>query len=177
MPIIRKVLAPVGQAISLNEIKTLLKITHNTEDNYLNILIASITQAIENYTNKSLLTQTWELSTSNYNDGEIDLYKDPIQNIESVKFILTDNTEEIINPNEYSLEHSTLCINKIPANNQYIKIQYKAGYGDNAIDLPEIFLSAIIHEVHSKYCNCSEDTNSLSEKIQSLLKPYCKYHL
>lgn len=179
MPVIRKIQASTNQLLTLQEVKDLLKISHNNEDNYLNILISAVTQAIENYINQSLLFQTWELNTSNYNDGEIELYKDPINSIQAVKFINEDNTETLLTSAEYTLESNTLCINKVLTQSKYIKIEYIAGYGETPADVPDIFLQTALQEIYNKYCSCSgtPDVNSLTEDSKSILAPYRKYHL
>ncbi len=128
-------------SITINEIKTFLKIDGNEEDPLILELIKTAESLAEKYTSRSLLTQTWELIVSHCDESIrrrfIKLNKPPIQKILNFK-IYNSFSERIINSNEYFLDNDELIFHNAEiALNQNLKIEFQSGYGDLPSSIPE----------------------------------------
>jgi uncharacterized phiE125 gp8 family phage protein len=72
--------------VSLEEVKHHLRIIGNDEDAYLNILIASATDAAEQFTRRSLIPALWDLYLDAFPPGAVDLPFPPLVDVESIHY-------------------------------------------------------------------------------------------
>lgn len=172
--------APSVEPVSLTDLKDLLKISDNLQDTRLTNIIAASREAIENYTNSSLLTQQWQLTLSIYGCFQpIQLPRGPIQSITSANW--KDQDTLILIPNtDYYLESGYYVYKGYSATYHTIEITYQTGYGDNISDLPNIFPHAILEQSKFIYeCPHSETDSDLglSPYVSTLLYPYKQLRL
>lgn len=172
------IIPSADEPVSLDEAKSVLKITSAQEDNVLQNLISSSRQAVENYINQSIMTQVWRLNTREFSSGEVKLFKGPVQEILAVSWVQSDNTDILLTNNEYDISDDYLILYKIPNSCQHLEVLYKAGYSHSPADIPDIYKQAILAELTARYtCDCSFGSNELSPNALSLMKPYRAIHL
>jgi len=134
--------APASEPISLDEVKTQLKLslTSTSEDAYLTALLATARVMVERYLNRSLITQTW----TGYSEDwcELCLPYAPIQSVTSVKYYALDNAGSIstldtgqywvdLIEGEVEFRYATVKPLLEPERPNVIEIEYVAGYGSS----------------------------------------------
>lgn len=128
---------PAKDVISLAEMKAWAKIDHNEEDALLASLITAATESTEQFTNRSLLAQTWRLTLDQkphgfYGDlpegvydlpitalygglpNIINLPKGPVQSVTSVTTYNTANTGTVFASSNYYVDtaNSRIVLNQ-----------------------------------------------------------------
>lgn len=88
----RQITGAVQEPINLREAEVFLKIDENIETSLVSSLITAARKKIENYTNRVLITQTWEMILDKWPDEPL-LYIDfpPLQSITHIKYYNTNN--------------------------------------------------------------------------------------
>ena len=61
--------APATEPITLTEAKLWLKVDDSTDDDLITALIIAARQACEDYTHRSLITQTWQMTLDRFPNG------------------------------------------------------------------------------------------------------------
>ncbi len=172
---------PTVEPVSVSDVKTYARIDGDTEDSLLALLIKSARESVEEYTKRSLCTQTWELTADYfgefygndlyYSGWELYRYKaqplqmsrGPWQSITSVRSISKANVETTVDTAVYTLD----AVNgRIMLNDGFnwptdlrdfsaVKVRFVAGYGD-ASAVPNQIKQAIIQQATAMYetrCN------------------------
>jgi uncharacterized phiE125 gp8 family phage protein len=177
---LRLITAPETTPVSLTEIKNFLLVDNSSEDAFLSMLIKAVTQGVEKYLNRSLMTQQWKL-TLDYFDckGYIILPNAPVQNIDSIETFALDNSSSLVDESIYSLvTDSKVVLNygyQWPINlrdNAGVSITYTAGYGD-AADVPEAIKLAIYLWASAAYYQ--RGLCEMPDSCTSALNPYRIY--
>ncbi len=183
--------APSVEPVTTAEAKSWLRVDTSTDDTMIDGLIETARVAVENYTKRALITQTWELrmdAPAVYSGlwflsslGAIDLPKLPIQSITSFKSYDDANTETTFSSASYSLHEDG---GRLFLNDGYtwptdlrpfasVLITYVCGYGDAATDVPEAYKTAIKMLVANMYNNRSDC--EMTTTIKGMLAPYKLY--
>lgn len=168
---IKVITPPATEPLSLVEVRRQLRFEddYNMEDNFFNALIVVARQYCENYQNKKYITQTLELILDDFPHQDYIEFSScsPVQSVESVKYISSDDTEYTFDNTNYVLDNVSF-VNRIvlkynkdwptttlqPYN--AVKIRFTAGYG-NAADVPQMVKQAMLLLVAHWYEN-REDT-------------------
>jgi len=100
---------PATEPISTTEAKLHLKIetTDTTEDALLAILIKAAREICEEYTRRTLISQTWELQFDSFSESEYMLEKTPVSSITSVKYYDQSGMEQTVANTVYELNQAT----------------------------------------------------------------------
>lgn len=176
MKILKQTAIPTVEPITLTELKAYLAICDNDSDNYLTELITACRQQIEIYLSRSLITQTWDykLDLCDLDFKPIYLLRPEIQTINSVKIYDQDDNESTWAATNYSLIDERLVFKKDYTIDitfrQYacFIINYDAGYGDNASDVPLGIKQALLDYCQYVYeCGCEEIPGKLKIQLNS----------
>jgi len=177
---IRTSVKPVTEPVTVAEAKTYLKIDGFDEDTLLSSFITPARIVCENFLNRSLLTQTKILSFDYFEGKDIRLPYPPIQSITSLTTHDKNNTPTVYDSSNYLLSNEMLIVNdnsNLPTElrkHYAIDIEYVAGYGDNASDVPEAIKQGIIFQI-AHYYEAQCCTNKLSPEAEGVLQPYRIY--
>jgi len=156
---------PAVEAVSLKDVKDFLKITEVDDDSLLIGLIYANTTLIEQYLNRSLITQKWELSIDSYPwKDRIKLYNGPIQSIESVTTYDVNNVGVVFSSAKYRLSekvqkpelvlgYSQIWPTTVTRPTEGVKILYTSGYGDDPDTVPAVIQHALMLLIASDYEN------------------------
>jgi uncharacterized phiE125 gp8 family phage protein len=162
---------PSTLPVSLAQTKQFLRIDQTTEDELISLLIATATQAAQQFLSSSLLTQTWQLT---YHDTTPTMIPLPMRPVQAVTEIHTDGT--VIPSTAYQLNAAKDCIIcESYLNGEAITINYTAGYGDNEQSVPAPIRQAILAHVASMYDDRSNE--ALPATSRALLQPYREVRL
>lgn len=173
----RVITQPLIEPVSLEELKLHLEYDNTDRDTYFNSLISASRKAIETYLSRSLITQTLE-QTFNYNEIPhcyIEPLYPPIQTINSITLYNKLNEASIWGVSNYSLFQDKILYTEtvdisIDLREYYcFVVNYDAGYGDTASDVPHGVRQAILDCCQYMFeCGCEDFPLKL--KIQ--LDPY-----
>lgn len=168
---------PAFEPVTLEELKTFIRIDDDTEDNLLSLILSASRKACENYTLTSFITQKWEC-WMDFDFVDTILMYAPLQSVEEIKIYDTDNVSSIINASNYWLDiEGKRVIMKstytFPTIREYsgIVISYTAGY-EKACDVPEPIKQAIIITAGSLYDCKSAGNAQIPALAKNLLAPY-----
>lgn len=166
---------PAIEPVTLLEVKGFLKITTSDEDAYLTSLITATRQQIEQYLGRALITQTINLKLDCIKSRN-PLWFAPVQSITHVKIYDAENVASTILNTYYTLINSDLIFNSSFSVSDYflrenypIEIQYVAGYGANASDVPAAIRQGLLEQIGNIY-SCGE--SEMSTKAKILLESY-----
>lgn len=181
------VLEPVGNVVSLDDVKTHLRVDHVKEDAYIQSLIQSATAYVENITRRKLLTQTWMSYHDDWPQGGFVMPHGRLKSITSIKYRDSSNVEytwaateylvDIVNePGRVVLGYSKTYPNEtlLPLNPIYI--QFICGFGDDD-DVPHPIKTAIMLVAADMYANresivIGKSVAEIPAHIMNLLWPY-----
>lgn len=181
---------PAAEPVTLAEMKAHARIDTDADDGLLEPLIKAARQWAEEYTKRAFITQTWEMCLDNSPDGYFfPIPKPPLVSVSAIK-IFANNGEEILwpaqnyfvdnyrEPGRVALRSGSVWPNEERFINN-IMIEYIAGYGDDAEDVPEAIRLAIKQLATHWYENRGEaimvsaqNTERVPLVVQALLDPY-----
>lgn len=149
------------------------------EDGLLDILIQAAREDVEQKTGRSLITQEREIKFDFFPClDSIYLSHGPVQSVEAVKYFDQDDVEQTLDANDYWVDtHSEIA--RIVIKESWpstktrpnaITVEYTAGYGDEATDVPAPLRSACL--VCLAYLYENRDQVVPPELVDSLIGPY-----
>lgn len=156
---------PTIEPVDFAELKEFARIDHDAEDNLLKKLIITAREAAEKYTNRALITQTWEMSfdfwANEYDEkrcncddlGELlnicggnplELDNPPLQSIVEIRTLDNDGNSIVVSSDDYIIdiraEPGVISAITIPSGTRDIKaieVEYIAGYGNTGASVPQ----------------------------------------
>lgn len=181
--------SPATEVVSLEEAKAHLRVDFDDDDDLIQSLVAAATSYLDGpngYLGRSLITQTLEMRTDAFRSCPIDLPYGPVQEILAVVYDDADGIEQIVSDADYRLisgDRLELVFGKSwPAarsQSDAVRIQYIAGYGDTAEDVPEPLRLAVKLLVGAWYENREQTVIGVnvtplprSVAVESLISPY-----
>lgn len=139
--------APIQEPLTLEEVKTYLRISSDQEEEYLSSLITSARAYVENATGRALLKQKWVMQIKppyprvsplikcERENLEIDLPYPPLLEVESVK----TGMQEV----PFTVEENKALLSPSLWNKE-ISVTYWAGYGETPASLPPDLKMAVL---------------------------------
>jgi len=160
MPI-KLITGPSVEPVSIAEVKTSARIDGTEFDTQATIAIAAMRSQAEARLARCLITQTLELILDDFPTGEIELIMPGVQEILTVKYIDAAGVEQTLSDTTYTLGEDSIIADlywlypaqdvawpATQASANAVRIQFKAGYGDAAANVPQdIRLWIIAHAV------------------------------
>ena len=100
------VTAPAVYAITLQEAKDQVRVTHSDEDDKLNLFIAAACDYTEQILSRTLIEQTWDLYYDRFpcGDNAIEIGGPPLISVTSVKYIDSADTEQTWDSANYTVD-------------------------------------------------------------------------
>ncbi|KQZ12955.1 hypothetical protein ASD44_01885 [Mesorhizobium sp. Root554] len=151
MTLIRTV-EPSAEPVALAEVKAHLRVDHDSEDSLLEGLIRAARQEVERATGLALLEQSWRLVLDRWpRSGCIAIALHPVREIISVTAYGTEGEASLINPADYQVDlvsrPARIHFSKVPPALRAlngIEIDFVAGFGEAATDVPDLLKRAIL---------------------------------
>jgi uncharacterized phiE125 gp8 family phage protein len=177
IPNIKQVTAPAAEPVSVDELKSFLRIDSNFEDELLQKIISSARVLVEEYTKRSLVNQAWKISFDDFAPRNVRLIRGPVASITSVNVIAENNSVSLVDESNYQLSVSKeyLIFEKFIAGKQ-IEINYATGYGADGANVPEPLKLAIL-TLCSKIYERKPEAFQIDETLKNLINPYRTYEL
>lgn len=145
-------------AISTANAKTHLRISHSDEDAVIDRYVAAATEYVERRTNRSLINATWTEFFSGFPAGEdevLRLTKAPLVSVSTIKYYDSDDVQQTWHTDDYDVHSPRYLAGRVTVTPGYtwpnvrtdrpypIQIEYLAGYGAAAVDIPQEILEAV----------------------------------
>lgn len=169
--------APAIEPITLDEAKLHLKVDTADDNALINALITTTRQLAERETKRAFITQTWEMFLD-YAPPEIDIPKPPLQATGlSIKVIDEAAAESVVNAASYDVDASENSPGRVklrsgcswPSHRGFASfiIEFKAGYGDTATDVPEALKQGLFVLIGHMYENRG-DEGAVKARVHAL---------
>lgn len=191
---------PAVEPISTQEAKDQLRITHSTEDTFIDGLILAAREYAENYTRRALINQTWVLFLDQwpaYSQGQdhwwggvrqgavtslvgirhVELPRSPLSSVTHIKTYSDSDVATTFDASGYIVDTASkpgrVALRQSqswptftkPMNG--IEIEYVAGYGEAAGDVPrairQAMLNLIAHWYEKRGMTSDEEQQSIAE--------------
>lgn len=179
--------APAAEPVSTADAKLHLRVDHTAEDSLIYSKAAAARGHVERLTARQLITATWELRLDAFpaDTCAIRIPKPPLREVLSVKYVDQDGTLQTLAPAEYVVDVpvgptapwgrlwlaylKTWPLTRDERN--AVRIQFKAGYGDNPADVPEDLRNAILLKVGALHASREPGPND-DATLMALVWPY-----
>lgn len=151
--------APASRPITLDEVKTHLRIETQDDDAYLESLIEAGIAHLQNVSGLKLITQTWRQYLDKLPESRaIRLAVFPVRSILSARYFDSEGVEKTIAESQLELDRfsnpARLEISSAFASGQNfngIEIDIEAGFGDTATQVPDSLRRALLILVAHNY--------------------------
>ena len=165
MPLTLKIsAAPSAYPIVAADAKTHMRITHALDDTYITSLCYAAILDFETQTHRQLITATYDLYMDDFPLDVIDMPRPPLQSIVSIKYQDTDDAQQTVSSSVYDIDTASTPGRLYLDYNQTwptdtrghyndVVVQFKAGYGDAAANVPADIKIALLQMVSHWYMN------------------------
>lgn len=149
---VERITVPASEPVTLSQAKSFLRVDGSTEDSVITDLIKTARIVGEQETGKSFITQSWRISYTNDTPSYVPLPHGPVQAITSVTAFDEDGGDTVLGAGQYHIDASgaTLVLETHPEGVR-VEIDYTAGYGDTADDVPGDLVQAILLHIAHLY--------------------------
>jgi len=167
--------------LSLEDLKTHLRITSDDEDTAILLYLRAATDVAERLTGRSFVTQKWRLAVDEGIPGDIlDLPRPPLISVETVKTYALDGTESTFSSSNYVVDAErsriflkTDVIWPSPLRDERsIVVDYTSGYGADPGDVPAGIRLAVLRLTGEHYENREFGGGKVGGVVLSTLRPY-----
>ncbi|TAM94892.1 MAG: hypothetical protein EPN45_23770 [Rhizobiaceae bacterium] len=147
-----RTVAPTVEPVSLDDAKTHLRVTHDSEDDLIAGLIRAARDEVEAQTGLALITQSWRLTRDCWpRGGRIALLRNPVGQILSVTTYDDSGAASVIDPSTYQVDADAhparLLLGASPGALRVmngLEVDFTAGFGDTADVVPDRLKRAIL---------------------------------
>lgn len=137
---------PLVEVLSLDEIKSYLRINSNEDDDLLNNLQIAVRKTAESYTSKAFVQQEWEVVFDDLGSEKIILPITPIISLLSIKYLDKNDNEIIINESDYYLCKIQSVVT-LKGTYKKIIVNYIAGYSSDSSNVPSSIKQGMLNHI------------------------------
>ncbi|MCI1001818.1 phage head-tail connector protein [Ochrobactrum sp. C6C9] len=149
---------PAVEPVTIEDARTFLRISTQSEDTILERLIKTARELVEAETGLALIDQTWRLRVDRWpRSGRLALFKYPVSAVTEVVAYRADGTAISFAPEEFELQlgrrPQRLYMAPYPDAPTFcgIEVDFVAGFGATADTVPEVLKQAILSLVAHLY--------------------------
>lgn len=179
---LEKTTAAAAYPVTVSEVKTHSRIVGSAEDTYIQALIRTAEEYAESYTGRALLTSTFKLYLDRF-PSVIAIPKSPLVSLTSIKYIDDNGVEQTLSASKYKLHklERPFIVEAYGENwpstrkdMQAVTVEFTAGYGDAASDVPEGLRHALLFHVAHLFENREPEllgsiVSSIPNTLEALL--------
>ncbi len=146
------IVPPAAEPLSLAETKSFLRVEHEDDDAVVASLIAAARIHVEAQTHRALITQTWRLVRDAWPaTGRLALMPAPLRSLVAVRVYDAAGEAVTLDTDSFDVDAASAPpvlavkpgVSQPGRNMAGIEIEFEAGYGDDAADVPEPLRHAI----------------------------------
>lgn len=174
--------APATEPVTVADVKLHARVAHAVEDALITTWIAAARKLAEEYQHRAYIQQTWRLVFDSFPPSCFDLPRPPLISVDSVKYYDEDGVEATLSASLYTVDtisevgrlslnagESWPSVTLRPING--VIVEFKAGYGAAAADVPASVKNAIYLYCTWMYENREAETGTVPQAFFDLLKP------
>jgi uncharacterized phiE125 gp8 family phage protein len=143
---------PEAEPVTLAQAKAELRIDHDSEDVLIAGLIRAAREEVEQTTGLAMIEQGWRLALDRIPpSGRVLLRRGPLREVASVTAYGSDGEAAVLDPATYQLDPlsrpARLHFDVVPGDLRIfngIEIDFTAGYGEAATDVPDLLKRAVL---------------------------------
>lgn len=142
---------PIVEPLTLSEVKGFLRLDEGLieDDDYISVLIKVAREYCEEFQNRALITQTWQISFDYWPDLIIEIPKGNLQGINSITYKNSEGEVTTLEENQHYVVSTRGVLGRIsppyaqpwppfvPFPLDAVVIEFTCGYGDTADKVPE----------------------------------------
>ena len=180
--------APAVEPVTVEELRSQLRITSTSQDTMLGVLIEAARQHVEDYLRYSLLSATWELYLDSFPAAGDCIYiqKSPVSSVTSLKYYASDGTLTTLTENtDYAVDLISKPCRIYEAYGTYwptprliknaVIVKFVAGYA-SADAVPDVIRQAVLMFASTMYENPADEitgtqVNRIDNNSERLLRP------
>lgn len=185
---------PQSEPVTTAEAKTHARIDHSDEDSLIDALVTAARQRVEEYLQRALIDTEFTMTLDDFGPqiawwprsflaADIRLPRSPVQSVDEIRYIDDSGVQQTLAQSKYRVDTSSLVARVTPSYAETwpttrpitnaVEIDFTAGYGANAADVPEPIRQAIKVLVSTWY----DHRQSLSEASVSTVPIQAEYLL
>jgi len=183
---------PAVEPLTVDEVKTYLRIDHDDEDCLLASLITSARFQVEAALDLALIIQSWSWTFDAWPKGNaLELPIGFVQSVQAVRVTARDGTVSEVSPDQFALEGGRIPPRLVAKSGDWpkpgvpalgIEIAFTAGFGSEPSDVPEPIRQALLMLVahwyeHRDPAEIGGPATRIPEAVSALLKPYSRVRL
>lgn len=144
--------APSVEPVSAADLRAYLRLDDTSQDTMLAGIISGVRAAVEIDLGRTLITTHYYLDFDEF-PCVIELARPPVQSVTSITYTDTDGTVQTLSTSLYRTDLTSLYPRIIPVYGEVfpatlnttnaMRVEYKAGYGDAATNVPQAIREAI----------------------------------
>ena len=177
---------PASEPMTTAEAKAHLRVDHTDDDTYIDTLIASARQHVEQVTGRILVNQTWVAKADRFTEL-FELRHNPISSVSSITYVDVDGASQTATDSLYTVDTDHLPARVYLAYNQSwpstrsqrnaVTITYVAGYGSASTNVDAALIHAVKFLVGHWYENrepvvLGTISTNIPITVKRLLDPY-----
>jgi uncharacterized phiE125 gp8 family phage protein len=181
---------PATEPVTLAEAKAQCRVIGSAEDDFLDALVVAARQAVEEWCNRALITQTWDLTLDGFPPcgAPIDLPKGVLQGVSSITYRDVDGVARTWDSANYRVDASSRFGGRLfpVSGGEYprtedapssVTIRFAAGYGTGADAVPRLLKVAVKMLVAHWYVNRESVVTGtiatvLPDAVERILRTY-----
>ena len=158
------VTAPAAEPISVTDAKSHLRVVGSDDDSYITALIVAARQYAENFTRRTLITQTWDIKLNHFPcDARqlIELPFSPLQSVTSISYVDAQGVTQTWDSSLYMVDSDAVPAQIVPVYGEVypstrdqinaVTIRMVTGYGDAGSDVPQEIIQAMLMHIGHLY--------------------------
>lgn len=178
----RVITGPTVEPVTVDEVKLCTRVAHTVEDTLIAQWIKAARKMAEEYQHRTFLQQTYVLTFDEYPNRCFDIPQPPLIEVTSIKYYDTDNTEYTLDSSNYFVD-LTSEVGRVSLNYAInwpttllrpingLVVEFVAGYGTTADDVPESVKNAIYLYCTHMYENRDNEAGTVPEQFFDILRP------
>lgn len=147
---------PASEPVTLAEAMAQVRVVDESEQDQVEDLIQTAREMAERYVARALVKRTLKLTLDAFpsGSGSIRLPMPPLVSVSSVKYTDTEGVEQTLSSSLYQVDTASEPARIVPAYGQVwpstrdelnaVRVEYVAGYGDDATEIPWRFKQAVL---------------------------------
>lgn len=148
-----RITPPAGEPVTLAEMKTHMRVTHDSEDSLINNLIKAAREEVEQATGLALISQVWRLYLDDWPEcGVVLLQRTPVISLDAIAVFNDAGTASSLPLSAFDIDRISrparlALLDVAPAPAQAlngIEIDFTAGFGPTGVDVPDGLKRAIM---------------------------------
>ena len=155
----------IGEPVSIAQVQQYTRISDPDDDMWIKGAITAARLMVEKTTHRQLMTKTWNLTLDCFPSAtaSIALPRPPLQTVDSVTYVTSTGGTTTVDSTSLHVDTGHEPGRVAPVFNWYwptarsqdaaVTVQYTAGYGSDASDVPQPLRQAILHLVGHWYEN------------------------